>query len=84
MPVTPVLRGRDGWVLGAFWPASLAKMASVRFSKRSCLMGIRQRMIEEDNILSGLHICRHRNVHIHTCTLHKRKEKEKEKILESF
>lgn len=84
MPVTPVLRGRDGWVLGAFWPASLAKMASVRFSKRSCLMGIRRRMIEEDNILSGLNICRHRNVHIHTCTLHKRKEKEKEKILESF
>lgn len=50
MSVTPVVRGRDGWVLGAFWPASLAKMASIRFSKRSRLMGIRQRTTEEDNI----------------------------------
>lgn len=77
MPVTPVVRGRDGWVLGAFWPASLAKMASIRFSKRSRLMGIRQRMTEEDNILSGLHTCTHRNVHIHTCTLRREEKKRK-------
>lgn len=40
-------------------------------------MGIRQRKTEEDNILSGLHTCTHRNVHIHTCILRKEEKKGK-------
>lgn len=71
MSAAPTLEGRDRHILRVCWSASLAKLASFRLSERSCLKGVRWRVIEYGiYVLWPLHMyigtCKHTHTHTYT------------------
>lgn len=51
MPVTPVLGGKDGEILGTHWLVNLAKIVSIWFHERPCLKTIQLRAVEDAQCL---------------------------------
>lgn len=65
MPATPAWGGRDKRIPGTYWPASLAKLASSRFSEKPCLKTTvgsdwgRRLLLHSVHTCTGAHTCMH-------------------------